>query len=96
MFSNIRRVPRLCSDCSYSRLPPQGLAVSPTEIMQLTSRGVAASASNAGLIYNEGSANPVMTIDMRRGVDAAEVWTASKDAQANLVKAHKKDKDFYG
>lgn len=96
MFSKIRRYHKTCSNCSESPLPPQNLSVTPSEIQALTERGVAASSSNSGLIFSEGSANPVLTVDMMRGVDAAEVWNASKDAQANLVKAHKKDKEFYG
>lgn len=96
MFTYIRRAPR--PDCtSYDApLAVQGLAISPTEIAALTERGISSSANNAGLTFVEGTTNPVLTLDMTRGVDVADTWNASKTAAANLIRGHKKDKDYYG
>nr|DAS73485.1 MAG TPA: hypothetical protein [Microviridae sp.] len=92
MFSKIRKHFKTCNDCCSGRLPDQNLSISPSEIMALTQRGIAASAGNVGLSYNEGSLSPVLTIDQLRGVDAADVWTAQKTARSNLIEAHKKSK----
>lgn len=92
MFSKIRKHFKTCNDCCQGSLPEQNLSISPSEIMALTQRGIAASANNLGLSFNEGSAIPELTIDQMRGVDAADVWTAQQTARANLVQAHKKSK----
>ncbi|WGL30963.1 hypothetical protein [Dipodfec virus UOA04_Rod_592] len=96
MFSTIRRYP-LCTDgCCDDALPDPHLAITPREIQELTARGVSASSSNAGLTFSEGVSDPVLYLENTRGIDPADVWNASKTAAANLVKAHKKDKDYYG
>lgn len=92
MFSKIRKHFKACYDCCEGRLPDQNLSISPSEIMALTQRGIAASANNLGLSFNEGSLSPELTIDQMRGVDAADVWTAQQTARANLIQAHKKSK----
>ncbi|WGL30968.1 hypothetical protein [Dipodfec virus UOA04_Rod_611] len=96
MFSNLRRYPT--PDISSSSSPPvdQNLAISPSEICALTERGIASSSSNLGLSFTEGSSDPVLQIEQVRGTDVADVWNASRDASANLARAHKKDKDYYG
>lgn len=92
MFSKIRRYPKLCDDCCNDPLPDPHLAISPREIQELTARGVAATSSNLGLSFSDGTSNPVLTLENTRGVDPADLWTASKSAAEKLVKAHKKDK----
>lgn len=92
MFSKIRKTIKTCDNCSYGELPSQNLSISPSEIMELTQRGISASSGNVGLCYNIGSVNPVLSVDNMRGVDAADVWVAQKTARANLVKAYKKSK----
>lgn len=72
------------------------MSLSPAEIARLTERGIAASSSNQGLTYTEGVSDPVLQLESTRGIDAAELWDASKTAAANLVRGHKKDKDYYG
>lgn len=96
MFSDIRKYPKPCTDCCDDKLPDPHLAISPREIQELTARGVSASASNAGLTFSDGVSDPVLYLENTRGVDPADLWEASKTAAANLVKAHKKDKDYYG
>lgn len=96
MFSKIRRYPVYDMVSGFAKHADQNLSISPREIAELTARGISSSATNAGLTFTEGSPNPVLTIENTRGVDVADVWTASKDAASNLVRAHKKDKDYYG
>lgn len=95
MFSAIRRAPRRCEDCCSDPLPDPNLSISPREIEQLTLRGVAASSANAGLVFSDGVANPALLLENTRGVDPADLWTASKDAVEKLVRAHKKDKSEF-
>lgn len=90
-FGNVPR-PYFCPQTKVV----QGLAVTPSEVAKLASKGIAVSSGNAGLSFVEGVTDPVLGIENMRGVDAADVWSASKDAQAKLVGAHRKDKDFYG
>lgn len=92
MFSNIRRYPTRCEDCCSDTLPNPNLSISPREIEQLTMRGVAASSNNAGLVFSDGVANPSLLLENTRGIDPADLWTASQDAVQKLVRAHKKDK----
>lgn len=92
MFTDIRRYPKCCDNVSFSPVPVQGLSISPAQIVQLTERGFAASSSNIGLSFNEGSINPELTIDNTRGVDASEVWEASQTAKEKLIGTYKKAK----
>lgn len=96
MFSTIRRY--FCCDrsCSSAPVAVQNLSISPSEIAELTARGISSSAANAGLTFVEGTNNPVLPLEQTRGIDVADIWNASKDAAANLVRAHKKDKEYYG
>lgn len=74
-----------------------GLAVTPADMLDLTSRGIAVSSAN-NLEFNEGLDNPssVLPVDQLRGVDASDVWNAEMDARSKLVRAHKKDVQLYG
>lgn len=96
MFSKIRRYPKTCTDCCSDPLPDPNLALSPREIEELTAHGVAAASQNLGLSFSDGVQNPVLTLENTRGVDPADLFNASQDAAEKLVKAHKKDKDYYG
>lgn len=73
-----------------------GLSVSPAEMMEFTSRGIAISSSN--LQYCDGDTSPSMDvpIELARGVDAADVWQASQNAKKKLVNVHVKDVQNYG
>lgn len=60
------------------------LAVTPSQMADLTERGVAVSSSN--LQFDEGSPNPssVVPIDARRGVDVNDVWQAQQSSRKKL------------
>ncbi len=96
MFSKIRKYVVPCTDCCSDPLPEQNLSISPREIQELTARGIAASSSNLGLSFSDGVSDPVLALENSRGIDPADLFNASLDAADKLVKAHRKDKDYYG
>lgn len=97
MFCNLRKAPSLCGVHSKRVSVQGGLAVTPSEVAKLTERGIAVNSANAGgLEVLEGVSDPVLTLEQTRGVDVNDVWEASKQAAANLIRAHKKDKEYYG
>ena len=67
-----------------------GLAVTPSQMLDLTQRGIAISSSN-NMQYNEGSEDPSfdLPIDARRGVDVNDVWDAQANARRKLINANK-------
>lgn len=100
-----RKFRRLHSDTNYSTPLPStrdcdkvqsGLAVTPSQMMEMTNAGV--SISSAGLNYFEGTENPSfdLPLDQRRGIDAADVWNAEKDAKKRLYQGNKNDVAMYG
>lgn len=75
---------------------PQGLAVTPGDIAQLSQKGLSVSSNTAGLTFEEGTSDPVVSIENFRGVDVADIWNSSRDSAQRLTDAHKKDKEYYG
>ena len=67
-----------------------GLAVTPSQMLDLTQRGIAISASN-NMQYLEGSEDPSfdLPIDARRGIDVNDVWDAQTNARRKLLNANK-------
>lgn len=63
------------------------LAVTPSQMADLTERGVAVASAN--LQFFEGSVTPssVVPIDARRGIDAADVWQAQMTSRKKLRSA---------
>lgn len=97
MFTNLRRSPVPCGGFTIDKNVVPGLAVTPSEVASLTEKGIAVNAVNAGALnLIDGVPDPVMTLENTRGVDVSDVWNASLDARANLIRAHKKDKEYYG
>ncbi len=95
MFYNCKPSITRCTIASDAPIVPQGLAVTPTQVASMTERGVAVTAANGNLSSSEGVPDPVLLFEQRRGVDIADAWNASQDAKVQLVKGHKKDKDYY-
>lgn len=75
-----------------------GLSVTPAEIKRLTQNGIPVSSSAASMFCEgvSGSGAFVLPVDERRGVDIADVWNASRDAQQRIVGAHLNDVKLYG
>lgn len=74
------------------------LAVTPSEIKELTNRGIPVNSTNASM-FLEGTTSQGgfgLSADEVRGADIADVWNASRDAQERLIKAHKNDVQLYG
>ncbi|QXN75257.1 hypothetical protein [Microvirus mar52] len=75
-----------------------GLAYSPAMVMEATEQGIAVSGANIDAMFFDGTDNPSFDLatDQRRGVDANDVWNASREARARLINAHLKDKRKFG
>lgn len=62
----------------------QNMAVTPAQIAELTSNGMAVSSQN-NLQFEEGVANPAhYPIEQTRGIDVADVWTAEQTSKAKM------------
>lgn len=74
------------------------LAVTPSEIKELTSRGIPVNTTNASMFIEGTSVQGsfVLSADELRGADIADVWNASRDAQQKIVAVHKNDVKLYG
>lgn len=99
--SNINcRFHKVChvTDDNAFQKTQNNLAVTPSEIKELTNRGIPVNTTNASM-FIEGTSSQggfCLAADEIRGADIADVWNASRDAQERLVKAHKNDVKLYG
>ena len=84
----------ILKNCKLSPEEPivqNGLAVTPSQMMELTNRGVPISPSNLGVIYDEGTSNLDFepTMENLRGIDITDMWEHRED-----VKHKMKSKEF--
>lgn len=73
----------------------QGLSYSPADMARMYAHGMPVNSMNVVGSFSDGSSNVSwhdLTIDRTRGVDVAEIWTASKQAKAKIQKAIKSGK----
>lgn len=91
-FPSISRI----RSASLSLTPvDQDLALTPSQMMSLTERGVPVSVSNSSVSLTEGVKDPFLPIERHRGVDAADVWNAENDAAESLHRGKKKIDEYY-
>lgn len=85
-----------CHRKSFEPIVQRGLAVTPAQMADMAAHGVAVSSQNAAQ-FNDGEIKPSwdLPIERKRGIDMADAWIASKDAQGKLRKAHAKDRALY-
>lgn len=70
----------------------QNQALTPAQIADYTSKGIAVS-SSLNLVFDEGVPNPApLPLEQRRGIDVADVWNASESASKKLKSAIKSAK----
>lgn len=73
------------------------LAVTPSEMAQMTSRGIPITPANESLFYDGDDAiSPSVALENRRGIDVVDVWNAEKDAKQKLSQARVNDIAKYG
>lgn len=75
----------------------QGLAVTPSDMSNMLSRGIPISAQINEELFFDGLDNPSfdIPIEEQRGVDVNDVWLAQRQARSKLISAHKRDKELY-
>lgn len=62
----------------------QNQALTPAQIAEYTSKGIAVSSSQ-NLVFDDGVPNPgPLPLEQRRGIDVSEVWNASKTSSKKL------------
>lgn len=63
------------------------LALTPSKMAELVDQGIPVSASQLNGEFFDGVSNPSwdVSIDLKRGVDVAEVWQAQKSARSNIT-----------
>lgn len=85
-----------CKRKDFEPLVQRGLAVTPAQMATMAAHGVAISSQNAAS-FNDGEIKPSwdIPIERKRGIDMADVWQSSKDAQSKLRKAHARDRQLY-
>lgn len=74
------------------KAPIPNLAYSPSDMARMYEHGMPVNSTNLVGSFSDGSPNVQwsdLTIDRKRGVDVADIWTASKQARAKLVKCLK-------
>jgi hypothetical protein len=74
-----------------------GLAVTPTQIKELTDRGIAVNLPNANQ-FLEGNSSGSWEVDpvFKRNADMCELWEIEQTAKNKIIKAHKVDKKRFG
>lgn len=79
---------RTCSISSNVVIPVQpNLAITPSQMAVLVDDGIPVSSSLLSGSFNDGVSNPSwdIPIDLRRGVDVAEVWNAQRSSRNNIT-----------
>lgn len=63
-----------------------GLAVTPSQMLDMTNRGIPVAASNLGLAYDEGYSDLDFTppLQHQRGVDIADMWEKRQDLRSKI------------
>lgn len=76
----------------------EGLAMSPSQISEAVSRGVAVSSQINEALFYDGDSSRVIDVPLERvrGIDVAEVWERQQTAKKKLFNAHLKDVEIYG
>lgn len=72
------------------------LAYSPADMARMYAKGMPVNSTNLVGNFSDGSPNVSwndLTIDRQRGVDVADIWTASKVAKNKIAKAIKNGKN---
>lgn len=67
-----------------------GLGVTPSQMLELTKRGVPISPANLGLTYQEGVSRLDFTppLEYQRGIDIGALWEARQDSREKFRKAY--------
>lgn len=74
-----------------------GLSVSPTQMAQMTSKGIPVTSQLAETFF-DGTSDPSFEMDLTdlRGIDVNQIWEAEKTARKRLISANQKDIETYG
>lgn len=73
---------------SEQSVPTQpDLAITPAVMAEMVDSGIPVSSQSISGVFDDGVPNPSwdIPIDLKRGVDVAEVWQAQRDARSHVV-----------
>lgn len=67
-----------------------GLAVTPSQVLEMAEKGIAASAQmNSMMVDGHTGSDWNVPLEERRGIDIAALWQSSMDARKKMQSAHK-------
>lgn len=87
--------PASCVRRHDEKAPTPNLAYSPSDMARMYEHGMPVNSTNLVGNFSDGSKNvhwSDLSIERKRGVDVADIWTASKQARAKLTKSLKNAK----
>lgn len=75
----------------YEDIVQNGLAVTPSEMMQMTARGIPVTTNNLGLVYEDGVSSLDYTppLEYTRGIDIADLWERRQDIREKFGKKYR-------
>lgn len=82
-FAKTRRV-------DTDRIVQPNLSITPSQMAQMVAEGRAVSAMAMSEIQNDSEFIDELPVDRMRGMDIADAWNASLDAQDKLINAHRR------
>ncbi|UPW41264.1 hypothetical protein [Sigmofec virus UA08Rod_4626] len=70
------------------------LAVTPSDMHQMTARGVPISAQNESMFYDGDTLSSIeLDLEYQRGIDVVDLWDAEKTSRLNILKLRNRVKD---
>lgn len=94
---NVKQVLTRCySSFEDVKTTVQNASLSPSQISQMTSAGVAVSQGNASAFFDGTPSGGSLSAELRRNVDPAELWEKAKISRLNLRNEAKRQKNVYG
>lgn len=79
----------------YYKPVQNGLAVRPSEVAELTARGIAVTSQNVNK-DDPGFHEKSLDVTAKRGFDLNTAWEMSKVSRSKIINAHKLDSKLYG
>lgn len=72
----------------------QGLAYTPSELMNMVKQGIPISSSNVSQLPTQGVMNPSwdVPLECKRGTDVSDLWNAERASRSTVGKIYSKEK----
>lgn len=84
-----------CANVDHDIVIPD-LALTPTQVKEMTDRGIAVSLPNAQFYEDQKAGDWHVEPMFRRSMSREELWETEQSSRKRLIAAHKSDKRKYG